>query len=210
MDDKKLVGYASALLKKHQAVNAPVKDGDTQTTTGGSSVDNDEGDVHRQTEEMEREILAEFHDLSMHGTDEEDDGLPPVSVADAASVGDNTAGSGRGGNGASSVEPPTSLAAEHNESAIPSESKTEATVNESIGSQSTLPSNDDQSSKQMPALPDEFDTGADDGSIGEGGGVLSSNEENFVNEGTDGSSAVEPKAPGAWGKKLLFADVMKR
>lgn len=75
-----LVGYASALLKKKEADNASGTvgsesqndDNDSNVAPSKSSqVDDAEADRTRQTEEMERDILSEFHDLSMIGNEDD-------------------------------------------------------------------------------------------------------------------------------------------
>jgi len=75
-----LVGYASALLKKKEAENASGTvgsesqndDNDSNVAPSKSSqVDDAEADRTRQTEEMERDILSEFHDLSMIGNEDD-------------------------------------------------------------------------------------------------------------------------------------------
>lgn len=58
-----LVGYASALLKKKEAENKKEVDNVAATVATDNEVDS----ITRQTEEMEREILSEFHDLSLIG-----------------------------------------------------------------------------------------------------------------------------------------------
>eukprot|EP00584_Thalassiosira_punctigera_P008741 CAMPEP_0172541910 /NCGR_PEP_ID=MMETSP1067-20121228/12627_1 /TAXON_ID=265564 ORGANISM="Thalassiosira punctigera, Strain Tpunct2005C2" /NCGR_SAMPLE_ID=MMETSP1067 /ASSEMBLY_ACC=CAM_ASM_000444 /LENGTH=977 /DNA_ID=CAMNT_0013328039 /DNA_START=276 /DNA_END=3209 /DNA_ORIENTATION=- len=63
---QQLVGYASALLKKKEMDHK--KEADIVAPTAAATTDNHEVDsITRQTEEMEREILSEFHDLSLIG-----------------------------------------------------------------------------------------------------------------------------------------------
>ena len=75
-----LVGYASALLKKKEAESASGTvgsesqndDNDSNVAPSKSSQGDDaEADRTRQTEEMERDILSEFHDLSMIGNEDD-------------------------------------------------------------------------------------------------------------------------------------------
>eukprot|EP00581_Thalassiosira_minuscula_P018048 CAMPEP_0183734618 /NCGR_PEP_ID=MMETSP0737-20130205/44289_1 /TAXON_ID=385413 /ORGANISM="Thalassiosira miniscula, Strain CCMP1093" /LENGTH=917 /DNA_ID=CAMNT_0025968145 /DNA_START=198 /DNA_END=2951 /DNA_ORIENTATION=- len=75
-----LVGYASALLKKNEAEDT--KEGeDMAASKSAVATDNQEVDsITRQTEEMEREILSEFHDLSLIG-----DGNTNVDTASSSS-----------------------------------------------------------------------------------------------------------------------------
>ena len=75
-----LVGYASALLKKKEeekssgdsiATASESKNDDSNAVEATKSIetagDNEVDTLTRQTEEMEREILSEFHDLSLIG-----------------------------------------------------------------------------------------------------------------------------------------------
>ena len=82
-ENSNLVGYASALLKKKKEAERLGSDDTDATPNSGKidvaptksieSVDNNEVDrlTTRQTEEMEREILSEFHDLSLVGNDDD-------------------------------------------------------------------------------------------------------------------------------------------
>ena len=71
------MGYASALLKKKEADNASGTVGsesqndDNDSNVAPSQVDDAEADRTRETEEMERDILSEFHDLSMIGNEDD-------------------------------------------------------------------------------------------------------------------------------------------
>ena len=94
VDEKKLVGYASALLKKNPSP-AP-NDNRASITSTSSPLSAEESEEARQTYEMEREILSEFHDLSMHDADEHD------ITADAAFVDNEVAKEDN--NGASSSD----------------------------------------------------------------------------------------------------------
>lgn len=69
-----LAGYASALLKKNDAADNSssgwenANKSDTTALAAVTATANNEVDsLTRQTEEMEREILSEFHDLSLIG-----------------------------------------------------------------------------------------------------------------------------------------------
>mmetsp|Transcript_19761 Transcript_19761/g.42910 ORF Transcript_19761/g.42910 Transcript_19761/m.42910 type:complete len:863 (-) Transcript_19761:387-2975(-) len=72
-----LAGYASALLKKKDAPansfggweNAN-NDDNVALAAAAVTADNEVDSLTRQTEEMEREILSEFHDLSLIGNDD--------------------------------------------------------------------------------------------------------------------------------------------
>ena len=74
--DQKLVGYASALLKKNEKGN----DNAAGKATAAAAVqpvvtspENEDGNtITQQTEAMEKEILSEFHDLSIRGNDQTD------------------------------------------------------------------------------------------------------------------------------------------
>ena len=82
-ENSNLVGYASALLKKKKEAERLGSDDTDATPNSGKidvaptkstePVDNNEVDrlTTRQTEEMEREILSEFHDLSLVGNDDD-------------------------------------------------------------------------------------------------------------------------------------------
>lgn len=64
---QQLVGYASALLKKKEVEDGK-KEADIVAPSTADTLDNHELDsITRQTEEMERQILSEFHDLSLIG-----------------------------------------------------------------------------------------------------------------------------------------------
>lgn len=90
VDDKKLVGYASALLKKNPSP-APT-DNRASITSASSQLSAEESEEARQTYEMEREILSEFHDLSMHDDDEHDVTAGAIFVdKEAAKEGNNGA-----------------------------------------------------------------------------------------------------------------------
>lgn len=87
VDEKKLVGYASALLKKNPSP-APT-DHHASITSATSQLSAGESEEARQTYEMEREILSEFHDLSMHDADEHDVTADAIFVDNVAAKEDN-------------------------------------------------------------------------------------------------------------------------
>jgi hypothetical protein len=75
-----LIGYASALLNKKDAPNDDSPKNDPHDNSTAFSLPTppppvgDEFDSHiHRTEEIEREILSEFHDLSLLGNDDEND-----------------------------------------------------------------------------------------------------------------------------------------
>ena len=99
--------YATALLKKKEAESEKKKEEDTApivTTTDNNDVDS----ITRQTEEMEREILSEFHDLSLIG-DEKNDSFPSSPWAaknhKGMSADDKTEGQTVGTTGTASSSP---------------------------------------------------------------------------------------------------------
>jgi len=83
-----LVGYASALLKKKELESiANADDGKASASApANAAIEHNEVDsLTRQTQEMEREILSEFHDLSLigkqaNGKDGNQQGHPDPSV----------------------------------------------------------------------------------------------------------------------------------
>jgi len=190
--DETLVGYASALLKKKENDSST-----TKMTAAASAValpeDEDDNNMMQQTEAMEKEILSEFHDLSIH----ESPGSIGMKQYDTPVLVDKTDGCNTvetspssTDNGVVSPQSPT----DENSQSIPLEMVNKASATEQN------PRVDVEGSVELAPLPPPPAAVVEHETLG---------DDNPVNDNKEQNTEVEkPAAPAAWGSKRLFADVV--
>ena len=213
-----LVGYASALLKKKEAENSPknCSEIDANGAATPHTAENDDIEsVTRQTEELEREILSEFHDLSLIGDGNNNDQPAPPKhhQADGAAVDNTTEGRTVATASSSTIDAqsmqhnslpilPAGPFTDQNDS-IPHESIPEASASE------PPPPIDVTCSRDFPAREP---ANARDGAVVSPSDVAAA-DSSVAKEQTPPSASVNPahhaevkaKPAGVWGsKKLVF------
>lgn len=194
------VGYASALLKTNEKVNdSPTTKGTaaSSSSAGGTTLENgddEDNNMIRQTEAMEKEILSEFHDLSIHESEpaeEHHDINNDKEQCDTPiAADDKTDGSNTVDTSPSSTEngvvSPQSATNDNNSPPILPE-----TVNKA-------PQEGAESSAAVPPPP-----------AAETVEQQKVEDDKQVNDNKEQNTKVErPAAPAAWGSKRLFADVV--
>ena len=204
--DEKLVGYASALLKKNEKVNHSSTTKATAASSALTSSENgdDDNNMTRQTEAMEKEILSEFHDLSIHESDpvEQHHGISnnnDKKQCDTPIAVDKTDGCNTVETSPSSTEngvvSPQSATNDSNSSPIlpetviksPSEENPRVDLEEGEGSSAVVPPPAAAETVKQHKVEDDIQ----------------------VNDKKEQNAKVErPAAPAAWGSKRLFADVV--
>jgi len=194
--DEKLVGYASALLKKNEKGNVS-STGKVVPSAVSSSENGDDNSITQQMEAMEKEILSEFHDLSIrenehtehydrnnktydaHGTPAAEDKTDGHTVETSPSSTDN------------GVASPQST---DNGNGLPNSKTPEANPPKQIP---RVDLEEGEGSAPSPAV--EQLKSADDNKVDD-------NKEQSTKE--QNTEVEKPKPPAAWGSKRLFADVV--
>jgi len=195
--DEKLVGYASALLKKNEKGNGTLKA--TATSAADPSAvtspeNEDDNTMAQQTEAMEKEILSEFHDLSIRESDTaEQQHINDSKQYDTPTAVDKTDGHTVETSPSSTengVVSPQSATNENSPTILPDPATKPPTEQ---NPRVDLEEGDGSAPPPPPPAVEQQKLGDD----------------NQVNDNKEQNTEVEkPKAPAAWGSKRLFADVV--
>mmetsp|Transcript_8855 Transcript_8855/g.16210 ORF Transcript_8855/g.16210 Transcript_8855/m.16210 type:complete len:500 (-) Transcript_8855:281-1780(-) len=219
---QQLVGYASALLKKKEAEDKKKEAADTAPATVVTTDNHEVDSITRQTEEMEREILSEFHDLSLIGdgnnTDVASSSPSPVKANNPqAATDDKTEGSQTVGTASSSTIDASarSLPNTNNLPILPAGPFPE-NDGSGIVSQATYSSESPRQQQPQPAIDvtnsQDFPSRESINVVDDGAVVPPSKEQTLPPPAVSNDDLVmhvveKPKPPGVWGSKR-FADVI--
>jgi len=194
--DEKLVGYASALLKRNEKGNAS-STGKTAPSAVKSPENVDDNTMTQQMEAMEKEILSEFHDLSIRENEHAEHYDINNKKYDA--------------NVTSEAEDKTDG---HTEETSPTSTDNDVASPQSTGNGNSLTILPEPNTKTPEANPPKQISRVD---LEEGEGSaplpvveqLKPARDNKNDDDEEPNIEVEkPKPPAAWGSKRLFADVV--